>query len=106
MTRPLRTGRRVGMVMSLLLALMCAMAPAAWSAATATKDHAPQDLSAVIADHAKRGTASACYGSVVITSRANGRLVSAELGYGGDTYGMLRARATAVGPWELFTAPF
>ncbi|WP_424887005.1 hypothetical protein [Streptomyces sp. XH2] len=42
----------------------------------------------------------------MITSRANGRLVSAELGYGGDTYGMLRARATAVGPWELFTAPF
>jgi hypothetical protein len=29
--------------------------------------------------------------------------VSAELGYSGDNYGMLRARATRVGPWEKFT---
>ncbi len=30
-----------------------------------------------------------------ITSNANGGIVSAELGYGGNDYGMLRARALA-----------
>jgi hypothetical protein len=34
---------------------------------------------------------------------ANGRFVSAELNYPGGRNGMLRARATAVGPWERFT---
>ncbi len=40
--------------------------------------------------------------TVYITSNANGGIVSAELGYGGNDYGMLRARATAIGPWEQF----
>jgi hypothetical protein len=35
-------------------------------------------------------------------SRANGRYVSAELGYGGGNYAMLRARARAIGPWERY----
>jgi hypothetical protein len=39
---------------------------------------------------------------VTIRSTSNGRYVSAELGYGGSSYAMLRARATAVGPWEKF----
>jgi hypothetical protein len=30
--------------------------------------------------------------------------VSAEEGWSGDSYGMLRARASAIGPWERFTA--
>ncbi|MEV0647737.1 hypothetical protein AB0I28_20960 [Phytomonospora sp. NPDC050363] len=29
-------------------------------------------------------------------------VVSAELGYAGGSYGMLRARASTVGPWEQF----
>jgi hypothetical protein len=37
-----------------------------------------------------------------IISFANSRYTSAELGYGGDLYGMLRARATNPGPWEEF----
>jgi hypothetical protein len=37
-----------------------------------------------------------------IRSVANGRYVSAELGYTGGNYGMLRARATSIGPWEEF----
>ncbi len=37
-----------------------------------------------------------------IRSAASGQYVSAELGYGGDQYGMLRARAGAIGPWEQF----
>src|SRR6266498_3316638 len=37
-----------------------------------------------------------------IRSQANGRYVSAELGYGGGRYAMLRARATSIGNWEKF----
>src|SRR4051794_36847824 len=37
-----------------------------------------------------------------LRSRANARYVSAELGYAGSSYGLLRARATKVGPWEKF----
>lgn len=37
-----------------------------------------------------------------IKNLSNGRYVSAELGYTGVDYGMLRARATSVGPWEKF----
>ena len=40
---------------------------------------------------------------VVIRSSANNDLVSAELGYTGSGYEMLRARSTQVGPWEQFT---
>jgi hypothetical protein len=38
-----------------------------------------------------------------ISNEQNGRYVTAELGRTGVDYGMLRARATAVGPWEKFT---
>ena len=37
-----------------------------------------------------------------LRSRANGLYVSAELGWMGDDYGLLRARAAAIGPWEKF----
>jgi hypothetical protein len=37
-----------------------------------------------------------------IQSMANSRYVSAEVGWTGDRYGLLRARATAIGPWERF----
>ena len=37
-----------------------------------------------------------------IQSMANSRYVSAEVGWTGDRYGLLRARATAIGPWEQF----
>lgn len=43
-----------------------------------------------------------CYDHDSILSAANGRWVSAELGYTGGNYAMLRARATAVGPWEQY----
>jgi hypothetical protein len=39
---------------------------------------------------------------VSFQSIANGKYVTAELGKVGTHYGMLRARATSVGPWELF----
>jgi hypothetical protein len=43
-------------------------------------------------------------GYYAIQSFVNGRYVSAELGYARTDahYGMLRARATSVGPWEKF----
>ncbi|HXA60500.1 MAG TPA: hypothetical protein VNW94_15180, partial [Streptosporangiaceae bacterium] len=42
--------------------------------------------------------------STVSLKAANGLYVTAELGsgYTGADYGMLRARATSVGPWERF----
>lgn len=42
-----------------------------------------------------------CYDNITIKG-ANGNFVSTELGYTGAHHGELRARATAVGPWELF----
>jgi hypothetical protein len=40
--------------------------------------------------------------NLAIRSLRNGKWVSAELGYGGGRYGMLRARADRIGPWETF----
>ncbi|MBO3741559.1 fascin domain-containing protein [Actinoplanes flavus] len=44
-----------------------------------------------------------CWRNITIRSVANGRYVSAEIGWDGPYYGALRARATSVGPWERFT---
>lgn len=49
------------------------------------------------------GLSSACWGNIPIYSVANGRYAVAEIGYGGLANGMLRANATSVGPWELYT---
>jgi hypothetical protein len=38
-----------------------------------------------------------------VKSNANGYFTSAELGYGGNEYGVLRARSSAVGQWENYT---
>jgi hypothetical protein len=43
-----------------------------------------------------------CWRDVTIYANANRRYVSAEMGYSGDFYRMLRARATAVGSWEKY----
>jgi hypothetical protein len=43
-----------------------------------------------------------CFDQQSLDSNANGDYVSAELGYTGASYGMLRARATTIGPWEKF----
>jgi hypothetical protein len=40
-----------------------------------------------------------------IKSVANGRFVSAEISWTGNRYGLLRARATTIGPWERFRIP-
>ncbi len=47
--------------------------------------------------------AVSCYDQQSIESAQNLDWVSAELGYTGANYAMLRARATAIGPWEKFT---
>jgi len=41
-------------------------------------------------------------GNAALKSRANGMYLSAELGYGGNLYGALRARSSSIGPWERF----
>lgn len=43
---------------------------------------------------------------LAIRSLANGRWVSAELQYTGPLYGMLRARADRIGPWETYNGGF
>jgi hypothetical protein len=40
-----------------------------------------------------------------IRSEANGRYVTAEISWTGSSNGLLRARATSVGPWEKFRIP-
>ena len=44
----------------------------------------------------------ACAGPYRFHAFGTDLFVSAELGYPGDHYAMLRARATEVGPWEMF----
>ncbi len=44
-----------------------------------------------------------CWSDVTLQSAANGRYVTTEIGYTGNDNGLLRARATEVGPWELYT---
>lgn len=44
-----------------------------------------------------------CFGNVSIQSNENHHFVSEEQGYTGANAHMLRARATSVGPWELYT---
>jgi hypothetical protein len=46
--------------------------------------------------------AAACIQNGEIFSLANGLFTSAELGYGGGAYAMLRARAPVANAWELF----
>jgi len=41
-------------------------------------------------------------GNMVFQSQANNDYVSTEIGYSGGLYAMLRARATAIGPWEQY----
>jgi len=41
-------------------------------------------------------------GYYAIQSFSNGNYVSAEIGWTGNSYGLLRARAATVGPWEKF----
>jgi hypothetical protein len=43
-----------------------------------------------------------CSDDVDIMSYANGLYVSAEVGWAGARNGILRARASVIGPWELF----
>jgi hypothetical protein len=46
--------------------------------------------------------AAVCIVNANIHSLANNLFVSAELGYSGGNSAMLRARASVVGPWELY----
>lgn len=77
----------------------------------ATADHVtnaqPVALGTAVAQLAERGKVSTqalvCMGNVFIVANANGLAVSAELAYPEPFTGELRARAGAIGAWELFT---
>lgn len=58
-------------------------------------------ISATVPSSPAQADGGACR-NVAIRSQGNGLYVSAELGYSGDRYGMLRARASTIGPWEKF----
>jgi hypothetical protein len=58
-------------------------------------------LGVVVALPAAPAQAASCTDGALY-SEANHRYVSAELGYSGSDYAMLRARATSIGPWERF----
>ncbi|GGQ76756.1 fascin domain-containing protein [Couchioplanes azureus] len=61
-----------------------------------------QQRSAIAARHNAAAQAVLCWHNVTIYANANRRWVSMEKGYSGTDNGMLRARATVVGPWERF----
>jgi hypothetical protein len=44
-----------------------------------------------------------CHDQEYLNSSANADYVSAELGYNGADYAMLRSRASTAGPWEKYT---
>lgn len=87
---------------SALVGVAIAWTPAASAAQTETISLAEAASAVTQLDQA----VAACESNVFIPSLGNGKLVSAELGYGGASNGMLRARATVVGPWELYTICF
>ncbi|WP_394825212.1 fascin domain-containing protein [Pendulispora albinea] len=79
-------------------------APSVEPMAPAVEDvDGPRALSDVVAERTGRSTQETCTSNVAIASWANNRFVSAEIQYGGGSYGMLRARAAAVDAWELYT---
>jgi hypothetical protein len=67
-----------------------------WPATPPPPGNPPLGLSAL----SPSSTVTSCYQPQSFASLANFRFVSAELGYGGSYYAMLRARATTAGSWE------
>ncbi|MEV6598251.1 hypothetical protein AB0M36_15425 [Actinoplanes sp. NPDC051346] len=61
-----------------------------------------QQRSAIASQHNLSAQAILCWHNVSIYANANGRWVSMEKGYAAGDNGMLRARATVIGPWERY----
>lgn len=90
-----------------LLILACLGSPASASFSTAVL--APPGAGSVVLEQMRRDVAAdagtpdvPCWHDITIRSVANGRYVSAEIGWGAGDYGALRARAVAPGKWERF----
>jgi hypothetical protein len=69
----------------------------------------PSGTGSAILEQMRREVAAAagasevpCWHDITIKSVANGKYVSAEIGWEGGDYGALRARAVAPGKWEKF----
>jgi hypothetical protein len=60
-------------------------------------------LPASATTHPPSADTVSCYNQESIESAQDLDWVSAELGYTGNDYAMLRARATTIGPWEQFS---
>lgn len=96
MTKLKRLSRLAAMVLALTMALAFTPADAGH----------PMTLAQALVLHNRDATAKACYDDVTFTSKANNRYVSAELGWTGNGYGRLRARATVADDWELYEVCF
>jgi hypothetical protein len=99
--------RRIRAALVLMIALVgitTSLISTSTAATRTTNPSPPAGYSLVTAANAPSKLKFAAAGGTVITSAVSGRYVSAELGYATTDYryGMLRARATAVGPWEQF----
>jgi hypothetical protein len=77
----------------------------AFTPATAAGSVQPMSLAEAMAQQNGKA-APGCYDDLTITSLANDRYVSAEIGWSGSGYGLLRARATEAREWELFQVCF
>jgi len=84
------------------LALTALVSPAAYGHNTLSSGAAVKGLTLVKGTEPSAAGSSAFPGRTTIRSRANGLYVSMELGHPGDRFGMLRARAHGVGPWEEY----
>jgi hypothetical protein len=71
------------------------------SAANAAAE-TPASLAHAATQGAQSPASTDCQHNIAITSLANGKFVSAELGYTGGNYAMLRARAATPESWETF----
>jgi hypothetical protein len=99
--------RRLAAVPVGILLLAGPAEPAGASASTAILT--PPGAGSAVLEQMRRDVAAAtgaadvpCWRDLTIRSTANGRYVSAEIGWGGGDYAALRARAVAPGKWEKF----
>lgn len=94
------SARRIWLMLSVLLPVFAALF-CSWTAGY-EDSHSGNRLPVMTVSDERNRQMTTPLRVVSIRSIANGRYVSAELGYTGDDYGMLRARAYQVGDWEQF----
>lgn len=90
------------LLLTALAAVIVGAVSAPANAATAKPMSLAQAIKAQEISRTGHAVAATDCSLIAFQSTANSRYVSAELGYTGGNYAMLRARATSIGPWEKF----